>query len=186
MLTADPHIDFELIASPPHWLEIAKDLHDQAHALKRARIGETRFTNHKGVTIVRDRTNRGVFLLAGFALENLLKAYLIFENPAFVANGALAKRIRTHRLSTLRSMSRLVPYKNRYSSVLAAFEEGLESWARYPCGLTHQGPAYERAVTPKLWSNYNAMFETHRRRLENLLTKPWRAPSGGEYAMRYE
>jgi hypothetical protein len=98
----------------------------------------------------------------------------------------LAKAIRSHSLTRLRSMSRLVPYKNRYSGVLAAFEDGLESWARYPCALTHQGKSYERQVTPELWAGYTRMFSTHQVRLEKLLTGVWRAPSGAEFHMRYE
>jgi len=125
-------------------------------------------------------------LLAGFALENLLKSYLIFENPSYVANGMLAKVIRTHSLTRLRATSRYAPYKNRYEAVLVAFEDGLESWARYPCGLTHQGRSYERMVTPELWAQYNRMFAIYRARLEKLLTKSWPAPSGGEFHMRYE
>jgi hypothetical protein len=178
-------VTFELTASPPHWLEIAKDLNDQAQALKRLDLGVVQYTNSQGQTTIRPRTNRGVFLLAGFALENLLKSYLIFENPTYVANGVLAKVIRTHSLTRLRGMSRYAPYKNRYGAVLAAFEDGLESWARYPCGLTHQGRSYERMVTPELWAQYNRMFPIYRARLEKLLTKSWLAPSGGEFRMRY-
>lgn len=180
------HGDFELTASPPHWFEIAKDLRDQAHALHGMSIGRTLYTSHTGASTLRERTNRGVFLLAGFSIENILKSYLIFEDPSLVANGMLSKRIRTHRLSALRDMSRLVPYKNRYAAVLAAMEDGLESWARYPCGLTHTGSTYERVVTPELWLAYNSMFNAYQKRLESLLTKVWRAPSGGEYRMRYE
>ena len=178
--------DFELLASPPHWLEIAKDLNDQASLLQRTNLGTVQHTNAHGRTTHRARTNRGVFLLAGFALKNLLKSYLIFENPAYVENGVLAKAIRTHSLTRLRAMSRFAPYKNRYSAVLSAFEDGLESWARYPCGLTYQGKSYERQVTPELWNGYTRAFSTHRARLEKLLTKTWRAPSGVEFYMSYE
>jgi hypothetical protein len=178
--------DFELTASPAHWLEIAKDLNEHARLLRRSDLGTVQFTNAQRRTTLRPRTNRGVFLMAGFALENLLKGYLIFENPNYVANGILSKTLRTHRLTRLRRMSRYAPYKNRYEAVLSAFEDGLESWARYPCGLTHQGKSYEELVTPELWAGYSTMFVIYQGRLEKLLTKTWRAPSGGEYEMRYE
>jgi hypothetical protein len=179
-------VEFELTASPPHWLEIAKDLNEQAQLLKRSDLGSVQHTNAQGKTTVRPETNRGVFLLAGFALENLLKSYLIFENPGYVANGVLHKIVRTHSLTKLRRLSRHAPYKNRYETVLLSFEDGLESWARYPCGLTHQGKSYEGLVTPQLWAGYNKMFPIYQARLEELLTTTWRAPSGGEYRMRYE
>ena len=184
-MSSQSHIDFELAASPPSWLEIAKDLHEQAHVLRGVDIGQTSFTDHKGLTTVRARTNRGVFLLAGFSIENLLKGYLIFEDPSLVANGVLGKRIRTHRLTRLRAMSNLAPYKNRYEATLEALEDGLESWARYPSGLTHQSSTYERVVTPELWQSYNAMFQAYRARLETVLRKVWHSPSGGQYRARF-
>jgi len=177
--------DFEMIAAPGAWLEVAKDLNEQAHALRRVQLGMNIYRNRHGQITRRNRTNRGVFLLAGFSLENLLKSYLVFENPAYVANGILDRRVRTHSLTRLRSLSRRVPYKNRFAAVLAAFENGLESWARYPCGLTATSPSFELEVTPKLWKGYDSMFRLYQARLERLLTSGWRAPSGGKYRMKY-
>lgn len=178
--------DFELVASPPGWYEVAKGLNEQAAVLYRDQSTLIQFTNHKGVTHSRYGTNRGVFLLAGFSVENLLKAFLIYENPAYISRGMLANQLRTHQLTKLWQTSRFVPYKNRYIGTVAALEDGLESWARYPCGLTYNGKSFENEMTEKLWSSYNGMFASCSKRLEHLLTKGFETSSGERNYMHYE
>jgi hypothetical protein len=127
------HEGFAELASPHCWLMVADNLHEQAVSLYRKRgHGLIIRTSRRGPEARRDSINRSVFLLAGFALEKALKAFLIYENPEWVSNGKLSRRIRTHSLSDLQRCSKLVPYKKRYRWVLEEFEDGLESWARYP------------------------------------------------------
>lgn len=178
--------DFEFHASPPSWYEVAKLLREQAEILHADKSSQIAFVNQNGETISRQATNRGVLLLAGFSLENLLKAFLVYEQPHLIANGALAKKLRTHSLSTLWLASQLVPYKKRYAATAATLEDGLESWARYPCGLTHQKVIRELVMTEPLWENYKSMFSACSRRLEALLTKGWVTHRGERYYMRYE
>jgi hypothetical protein len=75
--------------------------------------------------------DRSVFLLGGFALENAIKAFLVYENPQWVSNGRLSRNLKSHSLTALQSKSELVPYKKRHVSILKAFEGGLDSWFRY-------------------------------------------------------
>jgi hypothetical protein len=185
-MPSDSHLDFELQASPPHWYEVAKNLRDQADVLHRDQSSIVQFTNQRGEATFRFTTNRGVFLLAGFATENLLKAFAVYEFPEFVANGKLASALRTHRLTNIKVACDNIPYKNRYTSLLATFEKGIESWARYPCGLTSESSSFEREMTTKLWTSYTSMFRCYSRRLESLLTKGWVSPSGKLYHMVYE
>lgn len=178
--------DFEFHASPPSWYEVAKLLREQAEILHADKSTLIAFTNQRGETTSRQATNRGVFLLAGFSLENLLKAFLVYEEPNLIANGALAKKLKTHSLSTLWLASRFVPYKRRFAATAAMLEDGLESWARYPCGLTHQKIVCELVMTEPLWENYKTMFSACSRRLEKLLTKGWVTHRGERHHMRYE
>ena len=177
--------DFEFHASPPSWYEVAKLLREQAEILHANKSTLIAFTDHRGKTTSRHTTNRGVFLLAGFSLENLLKAFLVYEDPHLIANGALAKKLKTHSLSTLWLASQLVPYKKRYAATAATLQDGLESWARYPCGLTHQKVIHELVMTEPLWENYKSMFSACGRRLEKLLTKGWVTHRGERHHMRY-
>ena len=178
--------DFQFLASPPSWYEVAKGLREQACTLHSARGSVIKFTNNRGVTQSRYETNRGVFLLAGFSIENIVKAFLIYEHPGYISDGKLGNQLRTHQLSKLWQKSGHVPYKSRYVATIVSLENGLESWARYPCGLTHTGSAHEMEMTGKLWSSYLSLFSACSARLERLLSKGWEGPDGNHYSMRYE
>lgn len=90
------------------------------------------FIDKNGKRTIWDSTNRSVFLLAAFAMENMLKAFLVYEAPKFIADGYL-KGITTHDLAALARSSNLVPYRDRDMWVFEALSDGNESWARYPC-----------------------------------------------------
>lgn len=183
-----PHTlqDFEFHASPPSWYEVAKLLNEQATVLHRDKSTLIQRTDQNGTSCTRFGTNRGVFLLAGFSVENIIKAFLIYENPTYIAHGKLSAQLRTHRLSKLWEASSYVPYKRRYASVVATLEDGLESWARYPCGLTQERAAFELVMTDAIWQSYNVMFLACGRRLERLLSKGFKGPDGHQSFMRYD
>jgi hypothetical protein len=91
---------------------------------------------YSGATGLKKRrtTNRSVFLLAAFAMENLLKAFLIHENPKYIEGGRLSKRLLNgHGLSKLQQQCKRVPSPKRTRHVLQTLEVGVNSWARYPC-----------------------------------------------------
>jgi hypothetical protein len=132
----DPHEQFVEMANPHSWFLTADNLYEQTIALYRlrGRSSITRIDYRTGITTRWDDTNKSVFLLGGFALENPIKAFLVYENPNWVSNGRLSKFLRSHKLTLLKSRSKLIPFKNR-NAILRHFEDGIDSWARYPCGL---------------------------------------------------
>ena len=113
-----------------------------------------------------DGTNRVMFLLGGFALENAIKSFLVYENPHWISNGRLSRELRSHSLSKLQKLSRLIPYKRRYLNVLTEFEAGLESWARYPCGLSATESDPEVIMPDSVWNGYR------------VLMRVWKSPYG--------
>ena len=115
----------------------------------------------------------------------MLKAFAIYEHPEYVAHGKLSKELRTHQLGKLWKASKFVPYKMRFTPVVSALEDGLESWARYPCGLTHDRQVFELSMTEQLWEGYSRMFTACGQRLEKLLTKGWTNASGERARMEY-
>jgi hypothetical protein len=125
------------IANPHSWLLTAGNLHDQALHLY-SRQGQSMLTQtdrQNRVLMSRDGVNKSVFLLGGFALENAIKSFLVYENPDWVQNGTLSRQLRSHSLTSLQKKSAHIPFKNKYRRVLQQFEDGLDSWARYPCSL---------------------------------------------------
>src|SRR5690606_24426514 len=143
-------------AQPHSWFLVADDLHDQAARLRAGRDGggTTRTNYTSGEQTFWDATNRTIFLLAGFALENALKAFLVYEHPAWISNGMLSRQLRSHALVQLAEQSGHVPYKQRGRTVLRQFETGLESWARYPCGLAASAETDPPVLDERLWAAY--------------------------------
>jgi len=170
--------EFAAAASPLNWYEVAKLMHENAHVLHRAPQGYVSYTE-KGRHITRPTSNRSVFLLAAFAMENLVKAFLIYENPHYIEGGKLSRELLNgHSLTKLQEKSRKLPQPKRTRHVLDTLEVGVNSWARYPCSTSIERQSFERAVTPEFWSEYNRVFDLYSKKLEGLLTKKHR----GAYA----
>lgn len=171
--------EFVSMADPHMWLLTADNLHEQAIALKgRAGQGRLIHTNAEGRSWSWDNTERSTMLLAAFALENALKAFLVYENPHWISNGRLAKQLRSHNLLKLRDQCELIPYRSRYSWVLRFYSEGIESWARYPCGLTADETKTQANLSASMWHGYLTLMQAFGRKLELLLKKGWHGPHG--------
>lgn len=133
-----------------------------------------------------DLAHKSIFLLAGFALENAIKAFLVYENPQWISNGRLCKNLKSHKLVSLQDQSQRVPYRNRQNLVLKAFEDGLESWARYPCSLTVEDTRDEDTLTLELWLQYSRLIRSYEKRLRELLEESWNGPHGFSASYRFE
>ncbi|CAG0942323.1 hypothetical protein ANRL1_00898 [Anaerolineae bacterium] len=175
----DPaHLEFAENALPLNWLEVAKLLHENARALHDQDLG-TITQVRRGKAVTRRTSNRPVFLLAAFALENLLKAFLIYENPKYIEGGKLSRQLLNgHGLSQLQAACRKIPSPKRTRHVFETLEVGINSWARYPCATSVARETEEREVTDAFWREYNKVFDLYCRRLETLLVKRWTGPYG--------
>jgi hypothetical protein len=151
----------------------AKSLHDNSG---RGRIAL--FVTGDRVGGIWDETSKAKFLLCAMALENAIKAFLVYEHPEWVANGCLHKEITSHRLVHLGSKSSLIPYRARDSWVLAAFEEGNESWMRYPCARRADQLSPEPDFSDALWRGYRRVMKGYGKKLSKLLSKGWKGSHG--------
>lgn len=168
------------VANPHSWLLTALNLHEQAVAVHRTsdRGALTQQNMRTGETISRPLSNKTAFLLGAFALENAIKGILVYENACWISNGRLSRNLRSHNLPALQQACRDIPYKNRYRWVLAEFAGGVESWARYPCGLLASDNAEEQLMTPRLWNRYERLMAAYIRALKAKLTAGWEGPHG--------
>lgn len=175
---ASQYQNFANSAHPLNWYEVAKLMHRNAQALHNMPLGKVSY--REGVhSLERSITNRSVFLLAAFALENLVKAFLIYENPQYIEGGKLSRHLlNAHGLSALQRRSRNVPSPKRTRHVFETLETGVNSWARYPCATSIERESQERAVTPELWESYCDVFNLYSQKLEQLLSRPWKGPYG--------
>lgn len=177
MYSVTQAVEFEEIANPHSWFLVASELHEQAKQLmdgNSSTITRRDFVEQQETTW--STSNRTVILLAGFALENIIKAYLIYEYPEFVQNGFLSKKIQTHKLTKLAKQSSLLPYQSQSINTLCYYEDGLESWARYPCGLNWAQTKEQNLLSQKVWKNYMWLMGAYESRFKKLMLKGWKGP----------
>jgi len=175
----DPR-DFVRAAHPHSWLLVADNLYEQSIALyRRLPLGRTTLKDGTGVVLGEwPSSSRSTFLLAGFALENALKAFLVYEHPEWISNGVLARPLRSRALVDLCHRSSLVPWPKRGPAILSRFEHELESWARYPCALTASQTALEGKLPPGVWTGYLGLMRAYGSGLMELLRRGWEGPHG--------
>lgn len=168
---------------------MADNLFEQAVAT-RGRFGQSQIqqVDRHGQQLGRwDGANRAAFLLAGFALENMLKGFLVYENPTWISNGTLASPLRTHTLTKLQRAAKTVPYKNSLLWVPRALEDGLESWARYPSALKASDSKPEQVLSLTVWNGFERLMAAYSRRLATQLSASvWRGPHGFEGRWKFK
>jgi hypothetical protein len=168
-------------ANPHSWLLTADELHEQAVLLYSGRSNSSIMMKRDKDNRVLRRTvgiDRSVFLLGGFALENAIKAFLVYENPQWISEGKLCGKLRSHNLVELHRLSVLIPFKKKHLWVLKEFESGLDSWFRYPCSLTAAGTVEGGDMRPELWDGYTTVMTMYGKKLTTLLKKGWKGPYG--------
>lgn len=179
MYSLEQSKEFELLANPHSWFLVASELHDQAKLLFESNGSIiTHFDSAKSNPNSWNASNRTIILLAGFALENVIKGYLVYEYPEYVRNGFLSKKIQSHKISRIAQGSSFLPYKSRSLNTLKYFEDGLESWARYPCGLNWAQTKEQSYLTSKVWKNYLWLMRSYEIRFKALMKKGWQGTHG--------
>lgn len=170
---------FVAAADPHQWMLSAADLHEQAIALHaRSGISQLTLRGPDRSPVTWDGVNRATFLLGAFALESAIKAFLVYEHPSWIADGRLAGDLRSHALTKLANKSTLIPYRDRDEWILAAFENGNESWMRYPCGLHADDIGTQQPMHDRLWKGYRRVMRGYGKKLARLLAKGWTDPHG--------
>ena len=168
-------------ANPHAWMQVAENLHEQAEILYKTKNEMIVYVEHTtGNREERYTANRAIYLLGAFALENALKSFLVYENPSWISNGRMSKKLKSHSLKSLKKKCVNVPYKRQYQWVLSSFEESIESWARYPCALNENETYDEGILSERLWTGYNKLINAYLKRLRELISKKWKGPHGYE------
>jgi hypothetical protein len=179
---------FQKQARPAQWLLTAHRLHVQALEFyaRRGEQGTLTQTDSEGhMNGTFPLGNKATFLLCAFALENAIKAFLVYEHPAWISNGKLHHKLKNHKLVKLSKKSSLIPDAKRDEWVLAKFEKGNESWMRYPCSLLASDLQMEQQLHDELWNAYLRVMRGYGLELKRLLNGFWKGPHGA-LAEEYE
>ena len=139
---------FADLANPHSWFLVADNLYQQAVQLRGSTKGSLNLFDANGTTLASCPVeNRSVFLLAGFAMENAIKAFLVYQNPDFVSNRRLANVLLSHKLIKLSRRVEQIPWPIKGETVIREFERGLDSWALYPCAISADESEKEQVLS---------------------------------------
>lgn len=172
--------EFLEISNPHAWWLSANDLFEQAADAYRRR-GTVALTKLDGDGNVMDRldgVDRTCFLLGGFALENMLKSILVFDCPELVRAGKIAKRLQSHKLANMFDEVDIGSRKAGDRELLLLFEDGIQSWARYPCALSHDRSNHPTAMSTGIWDAFSDLFGRLDLAARQRMTTGWNGPYG--------
>lgn len=151
-LTEKEQIEFfKLKASPYFWRRKAEELKFAAEILwphAEARLNRANeLVKAKRTTDIRNLepdTFSIVVALLGFSTEALFKGVIIRDNPSFVSNGILSRKITHHDLLKLAEVAKLPLSKNEKIFCKQAYRAMVES--RYPISKKIEKPNYSYEI----------------------------------------
>ena len=151
--------EFVRDGSPDAWLEYAEELRDNAELIwsredESLRVGILTNAEHYvvGDPFRISGASRTYLLLAGFALENVLKGLLVRDDPSHINTGALSRELKSHNLSLLAAKVRHVTLSEDEHNFCALVTAVIPYWGRYPIPLDRS------RIMPEV-----GMTEAHRR-----------------------
>lgn len=171
---------FVQLNEPYHWWLTASSMKDAADLIYRAiEPGRLKPSDEDlrlgtdGFRLVHPSHDlRNVFvLLAGFALENLLKAEFMRQRQPNLEEGKLPRDLRDHDLLRLCEHVNFAPQPSE-RKMLEIASEASTSWGRYPSGLLHD----KGAMAPPSdfdASEFRSEFESFYRKLTEIITRDW-------------
>lgn len=137
---------------PDNWLSYAEELGDAAEVIWNC-AGEVMAvecnTKIEGnIEINKSFPHaRSYILLAGFALENILKAIIITRNPNLISSGQLHNPLKSHNLLDLAKSIIDIEFTDKENQVLKICQDAIPYWGRYPIPLHFNGLQPVEAAT---------------------------------------
>jgi hypothetical protein len=130
-------------AMPDSWFNYAAELEESAEILweqhengLRVELTET----FEGDQIKKiSSISRSYILLAGFAIENLLKGLLIVQDPSHINTGQLSNDLKSHRLLDLASKLEDLSLDDEEYHICKVLQDAIPYWGRYPIPLEYNG-----------------------------------------------
>lgn len=162
------NIWYELSADPINWLSKAEELKRSALILAdvffqdmdmvRKYSSEYQTKESSDVVLPKGDTMSQFMLLAGFALENVFKAYVIYKNPNLVSNGRIEGILKDHNLVKLAHHAdiELNPEEERFCEL--AFNATI-SFGRYPIPKEARYSMSSSKITGHAVFTFESLFE---------------------------
>ena len=189
-------MDFVRLAMPSEWQSYANELMRSAELLwesreNRMRIELLGLAEVVDGTVVRRQTpgryysiSRPYVLLAGFALENLLKGMLVSGNPEHITSGELSDDLRSHRILDLIDKVGDISLDEHEERFCQIAQSAIPYWGRYPIPLNKNQIMREVGMDDDLRNAFISLFTRLARRLHESTKDGWDSGVGARMYKR--
>jgi len=153
---------YEQLGHPIEWVQYATELFDSSEILYKERNSRilTKIDSNGEIIIQKSGISRSYFLLIGFSMENLMKAYLVSRNPNYVKSGKIDSSISSnHNLFELSQKLQFFEFSNSEIELLKTLSEGIPYWSRYPIPKRFENITNEKVLSEKTRNIFIALFE---------------------------
>ena len=153
---------YEELGHPFEWIQYANELFDSSEILYKEKDNSllTKVSSTGEVIIEKSGISRSYFLLIGFSVENLLKAYLISRNPNYLKEGKIDSSISSnHNLFELSKKLKTFVFSTQEIELLKTLSEGIPYWSRYPIPKRFENITKEKVLTENIRTVFNNLFE---------------------------
>ena len=173
-------IEFVRRASPDQWSDHAMELRHALDLLDNLNEDDliVTYSSETGSAASKSHVSRTWLLLAGFAIENLLKGLLIAENPSYVSNGHLSRKARHHCLTRLAERLTSIRLNQGDMVLLSLLESALPSWGRYPIPLSAEDVQEEEFAECNVRTRFATLFDKIDHCLYERIKNGWDGPNG--------
>ncbi|MEC9199873.1 MAG: hypothetical protein VX974_19890 [Pseudomonadota bacterium] len=148
-------------AAPENWFSYAIELTEAANELFK-RLGSklvVTIDTRSETSDLRPLVSRPALLLYGQAVENLIKAILISENPLYLEGGKLSKQIQGHDLNRLSNRIRTYDWTSDERELLNFLSDIVPYSGRYPVPRAADAIKAECYISFEIHSACNALIE---------------------------
>lgn len=152
---------------PSEWFIISDELYGATEVLYKDSFKTFILQNNsKGKRIQKPSVSRAYILLAGYTIENLLKALLIVENPQLIKSGKIESKIsKGHNLNDLSDKIKSLKFRKNEVELLNLFSEALPYWSRYPIPKYWEKLSEEKILNQKLYDTFNKLYHKLRKEI---------------------
>lgn len=164
-------------AAPDQWADIASEIKSSMDYLwEKEQWGK--IVSYSDADGLKEKSpiSRTWILLAGFALENLIKGTIIAQNPSYISNGRLSPKISNHRLLDLSNSIADFVFTESERDLLSVLESCIPSWGRYPIPKKIKDIEQEVPADINLKNAFDSLFVRLDRFLYDILKMDWAGP----------
>jgi len=165
VLSENQRKEFVRDGCPSSWLEYGEELRDAAEILwsQEEHSLELNATLNANFEVLARNSASAVskpyMLLAGFALENVLKGLLVARSPEHITSGSLSNELSTHDIVRLAKKMAGLSLSRQEFEFCKSVSDAIPYWGRYPIPLRKTQLMPSIALTKGMRKTFVRLFD---------------------------